>query len=102
MLLLEEMVDAMQCILRFTNHAEARCVDRTVGSYNDIVEDIQAVGEDLLAYPVNTDINIVNTKANRTTCVVIKSDEDYNTLVIIKTVIDCNYPKKDKLSLIIN
>lgn len=86
-----EMIDGIICLLRFTRHFSERSVSRPVGDYNDIIKDITLAGEYLLEQKEGEQVNIINCESKRTTCVLVKTDEDYNIQIIVKTVIDSCY-----------
>ena len=101
MLSIKEMIDGMECFIRFTRHAEQRMVDRMV-CYDDVLEDCRLAGEEILSCKEGEEVNVVNTAKDRISCIAINSDEDYNLFIDVKTVINEGQIKRGRKNIIIN
>lgn len=100
MLSIRELIDGMECFVRFTKHAEERMIERMIG-YDDVLEDCRLIGEELLSQKEGTEVNVVNLAGSRISCVALNSDDEYNLYIDVKTVIDAAQIKKDRLNLVI-
>lgn len=97
---MKELIDGMECFVRFTRHAEERMVDRMI-CYQDVIEDCKRVGEELLSLKEGSEVNVVNLKGDRISCVALNSDEDYNLYIDVKTVINEGQVKKQYANIVI-
>lgn len=100
MLSIKELIDGMECFVRFTRHAEERMVDRMIG-YEDVIADCKLVGEQLLGLKEGAEVNVVNVKGDRISCVALNSDDDYNLFIDVKTVINEGQVKRGRTNIVI-
>lgn len=101
MLTIREIIDGMECMVRFTKHAEERMIERMIG-YEDVIADCKAIGEELLSRKEGEEINVVNVAGSRISCIALNSDDDYNLFIDVKTVIDDGQIKKNRENIVIN
>lgn len=99
MLMFKEVVDLMEVLFKFSNHAEERMYQRGF-EVVDITSMIQSAGEELLERKDGDKVNIID--GNCTVTVGVNIDEEYTINFDVVTVINERYINKNYNNIILN
>lgn len=89
MFTIKEIIDGMECFFKFTGHSRDQMIERSI-CYDDVIDDVKLNADEIFSLKNGEEVTLVNDIKKYMYCVAVKSDEDYNTLIYIKTVINNN------------
>ena len=96
MFTMKEIIDGMECFFVFKDHCRERMVERMI-CYEDVIEDCRRSYEDVFSLKDGEEVTLFNDSKEYMYCIAVESDDFYNTVIHVKTVIDNNAKvKKNK------